>query len=112
MNKVMIGPAAVSRYHQIRKFFPIENFPNLEAHDFPTAKDYKLLVTGYTKLTSVASGSNRGRRSFSEERSHWLALLGLDHKTGCMNPDMMLERKIEIQDTHRTSMGDNTSGES
>ena len=35
MNKIKVGPLAVSRYHQIERFFPTEDTPNYSDHDFP-----------------------------------------------------------------------------
>ena len=35
-NKVHIGGQAVSRYHQLRTFFPVDDAPNYLDHDFPT----------------------------------------------------------------------------
>ena len=38
MNKVNIGVPAVSRYHQLRRFFAVADGPNMPDHDFPVTK--------------------------------------------------------------------------
>ena len=46
MNKLRMGPAtAVSRYHQIARFFATGNSPNLGDHDFPNP-EYLLCPSG------------------------------------------------------------------
>ena len=45
-NKVHIGGQAVSRYHQLRSFFPIDDSPNFMDHDFPTPS-YLIEPDGY-----------------------------------------------------------------
>ena len=53
MNKLRMSPApAVSRYHQIRRFFATSNEPNLGDHDFPNPS-YLLCPSGYMALTST-----------------------------------------------------------
>ena len=52
MNKIRMGPAtAVSRYHQINRFFMNSDSPNLKDHDFPNP-GYLLCPSGYMSLTS------------------------------------------------------------
>lgn len=48
--KVHVGTTAVSRYHQIRKFFHSDDAPNHLDHDFPHAHGYLLAVSGYMEL--------------------------------------------------------------
>ncbi|XP_062515262.1 uncharacterized protein LOC134190768 [Corticium candelabrum] len=48
-NKVNIGTLAVSRYHQLRKFFPIGNGPVYKDHDFPF-QNAKIIPSGYLRL--------------------------------------------------------------
>ena len=54
MNKINIGAMAVSRYHQIRRFFVAGDEPNYPDHDFPL-KNNKIIPSGYLCLTSKAS---------------------------------------------------------
>ena len=35
MNKLKVGPLAVSRYHQISRIFPVDDKPQYLDHDFP-----------------------------------------------------------------------------
>eukprot|EP00117_Sycon_ciliatum_P012228 scpid102493/ scgid13378/ len=35
MNKVNVGVLAVSRYHQLNHFFPVDDKPQYSDHDFP-----------------------------------------------------------------------------
>ena len=52
MNKLRMGPAtAVSRYHQIFRFFSTNDTPNVGDHDFPNA-GYLSVTSGYMALTS------------------------------------------------------------
>ena len=49
MAKVKVGPPAVSRYHQIRRYFLGADTPNMPHHDFPIP-GYLLNVSGYMML--------------------------------------------------------------
>ena len=49
MNKVKVGALAVSRYHQIERFYPTEDAPNVPDHDFPVPR-YLLIPSGYMRL--------------------------------------------------------------
>ena len=51
MNKVKVGALAVSWYHQIHRFFPVEDAPNMPDHDFPVP-GYLLIPSGYMKKPS------------------------------------------------------------
>ena len=46
MNKLNVGTLAVSRYHQLGKFFPVDDSPNYPDHDFPY-RNAKLIPSGY-----------------------------------------------------------------
>ena len=50
MNKVNIGPPALSMYHQALGFMPINDSIRLPDHDFSSAKGCKLDVSGFMKL--------------------------------------------------------------
>ena len=53
MNKLRMGPAtAVSRYHQIFRFFSTSDSLNVGDHDFPNA-GYLIVPSGYMTLTST-----------------------------------------------------------
>ena len=49
MNKVHVGTLAVSRYHQLQHFFPMDDKPQYNDHDFPFA-DSKIIPSGYMAL--------------------------------------------------------------
>ena len=52
MNKLRMGPSpAVSRYHQINRFFMTDDTPNLGDHDFPNP-GYLIVPSGYMSLTT------------------------------------------------------------
>ena len=46
MNIVQVGRPAVSRYHQIKGFYPTGEGPNLAVHDFPNSK-YGIKIGGF-----------------------------------------------------------------
>ncbi|KAJ8035130.1 Kielin/chordin-like protein [Holothuria leucospilota] len=52
MNKLPIGTLAVSRYHQLRAIFPVEDKPNFPDHDLPIGHGYKITPVGYLLLES------------------------------------------------------------
>ena len=54
MNKVKVGTLAVSRYHQLERYFPTDDVPNYPDHDFPVP-GYHLIPSGYMRLTSSHS---------------------------------------------------------
>ena len=56
MNKINVGVNAVSRYHEIDRFFTTSNSPEYSDHDFPYP-GYKIIVSGYMAL------ENKGRDS-------------------------------------------------
>lgn len=49
MSKIKVGAPAVSRYHQIKTFLPVNDQPNLNDHDFPVP-GYLLGTSGYMFL--------------------------------------------------------------
>ena len=49
MNKIKVGALAVSRYHQVDRYFPIEDSPNVPDHDFPIP-GYLIIPSGYMRL--------------------------------------------------------------
>ena len=52
MAKVKGGTPAVSRYHQIKRFFPNGDMPNLNSYDF-SVSGYLLNVSGYMFLVII-----------------------------------------------------------
>lgn len=57
MNKIKVGPNAVSRYHQISNFFLRDDSPNYPDHDFPHP-GYLIILSEYMRLChSPAEGS-------------------------------------------------------
>ena len=63
-NKITIGVPAVSRYHQLRLFFPVGDGPNMPDHDFPVTKRNKLIPSGYM----ILNNRQPCRRSSSADR--------------------------------------------
>ena len=51
MNKIKVGALAVSRYHQIQRYFPTEDTPNVPDHDLPIP-GYQSTPSGYMRLMS------------------------------------------------------------
>ena len=51
MNKIKVGALEVSRYHQIQRYFPTEDAPNVLDHDFPIP-GYQIIPSGYMRLMS------------------------------------------------------------
>ena len=51
MNKIKVGSLAVSRYHQIYRYFHQDDQPNYPDHDFPLPR-YLLIPSGYMLLES------------------------------------------------------------
>ena len=49
MNKVHVGSLAVSRYHQLRHFFPVDDWPVYSDHDYPY-RNSKIIPSGYMVL--------------------------------------------------------------
>ena len=69
MNKINIGSLAVSRYHQLRRFFPTDDQPQYSDHDFPLRKS-KILPPGYMVLekpteSHVLQSARRRSRSLT-----------------------------------------------
>ena len=83
MNKVNIGVPAVSRYHQLRRFFAVADGPNMPDHDFPVTKRNKLIPSGYMLLENHQSG----HRSASAERSPHSAGTGRQRRSRSVSPE-------------------------
>ena len=49
MSLIQVGRPAVSRYHQIRGFFPTGEGPNYDVHDFPYP-EYNIKMGGFMVL--------------------------------------------------------------
>ena len=49
MNKIKVGALALSRYHQIERFYPTEDAPNVPDLDYPVP-GYLLIPSGYMCL--------------------------------------------------------------
>jgi len=58
MNKLKVSTLAVSRYHQVTKFFPNDDQPNYPDHDFPIP-GYKLITSGYMILTDYTEEDSK-----------------------------------------------------
>ncbi|CAH1785112.1 unnamed protein product, partial [Owenia fusiformis] len=59
-NKVAVGTLAVSRYHQIKKFFLEGDEPNYQDHDFPFP-NAKIIPSGYLLLDNSKNCKQRSR---------------------------------------------------
>ena len=68
MNKVNVGVLAVSRYHQIGRFFPEDDAPRYPDHDFPF-RNSKLIPSGYMILEDQGSASPSTSRIRSRSMS-------------------------------------------
>ena len=68
MNKLNVGTLAVSRYHQLSRFFPLDDAPDYPDHDFPY-RNAKIIPSGYMLLQQPPVAGRRIRsRSWSPER--------------------------------------------
>ena len=67
-NEINVGSLAVSRYFQLRRFFPTADSPNHLDRDFPYAGS-KISPSGYLVLSTKPSASHRRCRSLSPQRS-------------------------------------------
>ena len=52
MNKVKVGAPAVSRYHQLSRYFEVGDSPNLPDHDFPVP-GYLIIPSNYMLLENA-----------------------------------------------------------
>ena len=71
-NKINVGTLAVSRYHQLRTFFLVNDSPNYPDHDFPY-QDSKIIPSGYLRLSHRRVTAKRPKprsRSLSDNRSN------------------------------------------
>lgn len=68
MNKIKVGQAAVSRYHQISRFFMADDSPNFPDHDFPHP-NYLLVPSGYMFLQRHQSPENEFELDSEEVRA-------------------------------------------
>ena len=90
--KIKIGTAAVSRYHQMCRFFLEIDMPNLLDHDFP---DPGSLITpsGYLHLKFISGGeeidSNTGRKRIKLNRSGALKVVNRAFKFHLPVPTLM-----------------------
>ena len=71
----MVPATAVSRYHQIFRFFMTNNSPNVGDHDFPSA-GYLIVPSGYMALTSTELKENICDEYVNDElndfrKPHW-----------------------------------------
>ena len=87
MNKLKVGPPAVSRYHQISRFFPSDDKPNVPDHDFPNP-GYLLIPSGYMQLIEPATDTGNSSEYFEYS----------DHDT-TKNVTPELEASVTEEDT-------------
>ena len=66
-NKIYVGLLAVSRYFQLRHFFPTTDSPDFLDHDFPYPGT-KVSPSGYLILSTKPSKSKHRSRSLSPDR--------------------------------------------
>ncbi|VDI30459.1 Hypothetical predicted protein [Mytilus galloprovincialis] len=70
-NKIHIGTLAVSRYHQLRRFYPSGDRPDFPDHDFPFP-GYLITPCGYMLLCSKSSEQNIQNKCQDElNREHY-----------------------------------------
>ena len=59
MNIIQVGRPAVSRYHQIKGFYPPGETPNFTVHDFPNS-EYGIKLGGFMIMGGTnLSGTSR-----------------------------------------------------
>ena len=69
MNKIQMGPStAVSRYHQVLRFFMENNSPDLNDHNFPNS-GYLIVCSGYQQLQVKEKNSNDITSEHTEQSS-------------------------------------------
>ena len=56
MNRIKVGALAVSRYHQIQRFFPVDDAPNIPDHDFPIP-GYLIIPSRYTRMRLLSKAN-------------------------------------------------------
>lgn len=90
-NKINVGTLAVSRFFQIQKFFPVNDAPNYNDHDFPYP-DSKIVPSGYLVMQSKEKGdryrccrsqSPPPRRAHSSRRTRSLLPIREPSTAGC-----------------------------
>jgi hypothetical protein len=88
MNKIKVGPLAVSRYHQIKRVYMVDDFPQYDSHDFPVP-GYHLDAAGVLDLCPTPGEGeqnvcgNRGRRARSLSRDRKGVLLMAPRSVSC-----------------------------
>ena len=68
-NKINAGSLAVSRYHQLKRLFPVSDGPRYLDHDFPV-RNAKITPSGY--LVLEAKGGQKRRQSRPAAKQHHL----------------------------------------
>lgn len=69
MNKIRVGPLAMSRYHQISKIFPTDDQPQYHDQDFPHP-GYLLIPSGYMQLHASNETSQYDQVYEASENDH------------------------------------------
>ena len=90
MNKIKVGALAVSRYHQIQRFFSTDDVPNLPDHDFPVP-GYLLIPSSYMRLMPkkneddvTESDSETALNDLCEDDGSSLQSLQVENMTDCV----------------------------
>ncbi len=78
MNIIQVGRPAVSRYHQIKGFFPPGETPNFAVHDFPNS-EYGIKLGGFMIMGGQnLSAQNRRAQTLFGGQSTMSILISID----------------------------------
>ena len=107
MNKVKVGALAVSRYHQIERFFPVDDSPNVPDHDFPVP-GYLLIPSGYMRLLKNASDSecieeSRDLESYAEPAANDICEGDVNNNQTAQETDLQCTCCGQCGDTYSTT---------
>ena len=87
---------AVSRYHQISKFFLVDGSPNYPDHGFPI-RGYKITPSGYLFFETETLQSQKKEREMIQSRSETR-----QYKTEKQKRSQSLPPSLEIRDENES----------
>ena len=80
-SKIGVGRHAVSRYHQLKKFFIAGDDPDYHDHDFPTP-GYLICLSGYMVIQHPQSGNTQDASGRNNVTFGHTGPLGLERNGG------------------------------
>ena len=80
-SKIGVGRHAVSRYHQLKKFFIAGDDPDYRDHDFPTP-GYLICLSGYMVIQHPQSGNTQDASGGNNVKFGHRGPLGLERNGG------------------------------